>query len=148
MVRRLSGGEDFGHAIGIAFGFLKHGKLIGPDGLVLVDACFHVPASKVAAIGARESAGAETADGCALPKTVIDVAAVQSGLFCPGGFQGLADRALPGGFRDVVVGASDAGEKSKLERDDTGKCEPLDHINSSTMLAGKAGDAPKSNRLM
>src|SRR5260370_30839499 len=77
VIRRMSGGENFRDAIRIAFGFLKHRKLIGPDGLVFVDAGFHVPASEVAAIGTRESAGAKTADGRALPKTIVDMAGVE-----------------------------------------------------------------------
>jgi hypothetical protein len=63
---------------------LKHGELISPHSLVFVDAGFHVPAGEVAAIGARESSGAETADGRALPKAIVDVASVERGLFRAG----------------------------------------------------------------
>src|SRR6266446_3809287 len=81
VTRRMSGGENFRDAIRIAFGFLKHRKLIGPDGLVFVDAGFHVPAGEIAAIGTRESAGAKAADGSALPKAVVDMPVVKCGLF-------------------------------------------------------------------
>src|SRR6266851_3455131 len=106
----MSSGENFRNAIRIAFGFLKHGELIGPNGLVFVDAGFHVPAGEVAAISARESAGAKTADGRALPKAIVDMAGVERGLFRAGVFEGRTDGALPGCLGDVVVGL-DAGDK-------------------------------------
>src|SRR5260370_15862075 len=61
VIRRMSGSENFRDAIRVAFGFLKHCELIGTDGLVFVDSGFHVPASEIAAIGSRESAGAKAA---------------------------------------------------------------------------------------
>jgi len=98
MVGRMRGGENFRNTIFVAIGFLKHRELIGPDGLVFVHSGLHVPAGEVAAIGTRERAGAKAADGRALPKTVVDMASVEGGLFCAGIFEGLADGALPGGF--------------------------------------------------
>jgi hypothetical protein len=112
----MGGGENFGYAGFVTIGFLEHGELIGPDGLVFVDAGFHVPAGKVSAIGAGESAGSETADGGALPETVVDVAGVEGGLFCAGIFEGLTDGALPGGFGDVVVSIGVCEEKSERKR--------------------------------
>ena len=97
----MSSGKNFRNAIRIAFRFLKHGKLIGPDGLVFVDAGFHVPASEVAAIGTRESAGAKTADRRALPVTVVDQIG-ELGLAGAGIGERLADASLPGDFRNRV----------------------------------------------
>src|SRR5712664_4854386 len=88
MIRGMSGGENFRDAIRIAFGFLKHRKLVGPDRLVFVDAGFHVPAGEVAAKGTRESASAETADRRDLPKAIVDMEGVERGLFGAGGFWG------------------------------------------------------------
>src|SRR5258708_31832418 len=109
MVGWMGCGENFSYSIFVAFGFLEHRKLVGPDGLVFVDAGFHVPAGEIAAIGAGEGAGAEAADGRALPKTVVDVAAVERGLFCAGGFEGFGDGALPRGFGNVVIGVDSRG---------------------------------------
>src|SRR5690242_937662 len=106
MIRRMGGGENFRDAVFFAFGFLEHRKLIGPDGLVFVDSGFHVPAREVAAIRAGECASAEATDRGPLPQAVVYVAGVERGLFCAGVFEGLADGALPGGLRDVVVALS------------------------------------------
>src|SRR5260370_34277566 len=46
MIRGMSGSENFRDAIRIAFGFLKHRKLIGPHGLVFVDPRLPVPAGE------------------------------------------------------------------------------------------------------
>src|SRR6266404_10009073 len=109
----MRGGENFGYAIIVAFGFLEHRKLIGPDGLVFVDAGFHVPAGEVAAIGARERAGTEAAHGSALPEAVVDMAAVERRFLCAGVLEGLADGTFPGGFGDVVIGVDSGGEKGE-----------------------------------
>src|SRR5260370_598000 len=110
MIRGMSGGENFRDAIRIAFGFLKHRKLVGPDRLVFVDAGFHVPAREVAAKATRESAGAETADRRALPKAIVDMDGVERGLFRAGVFEWRTDGALPCGLGNVVVGL-DAGDR-------------------------------------
>ncbi len=110
MIRGMSGSENFRDAIRIAFGFLKHRKLIGPHGLVFVDARFHVPAREVATVSARESAGAKTADGRALPKAIVDMAGVERWFFRSSVFEGRTDGALPGSLGNVVVGL-DAGDK-------------------------------------
>ena len=52
---------------------LEHRELIGVDRVVFVDGGLDVPASEVAAIGARKCSGAESADGSALPVAVVDV---------------------------------------------------------------------------
>src|SRR4051794_18723021 len=107
----MGSGENFRDAIFLAFGLLKHRKLIGPDGLIFMDAGFHVPAGEVSAIGAGEGAGAEAADGSALPETVVDMAGVERRLLCAGIFERLADGTLPGGFGDdVVVGVNSGCE--------------------------------------
>src|SRR5258707_362511 len=103
MVGWMRCGENFRYAIFVAFGFLEHRKLVGPDGLVFVDAGFHVPAGEVASIGAGECAGTEAAYGCALPETVIDVTGVEHGLFCAGGFERLA-LFLAVCFDDFAIG--------------------------------------------
>ena len=127
MVGWVRGGEDFRYAIFFAFGFLEHRKLIGPDGLIFVNAGFHVPACEVATIGARERAGTEASDGRALPKTVVDMAGVERGLFCPGVFEGLTDGALPGGLGDVVICVETGGEAGERKCYIAGYCEPLIH---------------------
>src|SRR5229473_5269605 len=127
----MRGGENLGHALGVALGFLKHGELIGPDGLVFVDAGFHVPAREITAIGARKCSGAETTDGSALPEAVVDVAGVERGLFCSGIGQRRADGTLPRSLGNVVVGASERG-KREAERRQARESEALDHKNSST----------------
>src|SRR4029077_4750873 len=116
MIRGMSGSENFGDAIGVTFGFLKHGKLVGPDGLVFVDARFHVPAGEVATIGARESAGAEAADGGALPKAIVDMAGVERRLFRTGVLERRADGALPGGLGNVVIGLHAGDERNERKR--------------------------------
>src|SRR5712664_2139375 len=121
----MSGSENFRDAIRIAFGFLKHRKLIGPDGLIFVDAGFHVPAGEIAAIGARESAGAKTTDRSALPEAVVDMTVVERRLFRAGVLERLADGTLPSSFGNVVVGVSLGGDGDKRKRYDAGKCEPL-----------------------
>ena len=90
-------------AFGGVFGFLVHRELIGPFGLVLVDAALHVPAGEVAAVGAGEGARAEAAYRGALLVAVVDVAGVEGGLFCAGVIERGADGALPCGFGDVVA---------------------------------------------
>ncbi len=65
MIRGMSGGENFRDAIRIAFGFLKHRKLVGPDRLVFVDAGFFQ-----AALGMSSSAWTlETSETKASPRT-------------------------------------------------------------------------------
>ena len=58
---------------GFAGNLLKHGELVGRHRNVFVDTAFDVPAREIAAIGTRECAGAESADGSALPIAVVDV---------------------------------------------------------------------------
>src|ERR1700694_819786 len=64
--------EDLGDAFRGTLGFFVNGKLVGVNGFVFVYAGFQVPAGKIAAVGAGESAGAKTADRRALPITVVD----------------------------------------------------------------------------
>ena len=103
----MGGGEDFGDAFVLAFAFLVHGELVGPFGLIFVDSGFHVPAREVTAIGPGKCARPEAADGSALPIAVIDMGSIQRGLFCSGIGERRADGTLPGGFGNVVIGASD-----------------------------------------
>jgi hypothetical protein len=91
----------------VAFGFLKHRKLIGIYGLVAVNARLQMPAGKIAAKGSRKSSRAESANRRTLPISVINVAAIERGLACPAIFQGLANRSLPRSFGDLI------GERSR-----------------------------------
>src|SRR5712692_9018049 len=120
-----------GETLGVALGFLKHGELIGPDGLVFVDAGFHVPAREITAIGARKCSGAETTDGSALPEAVVDVAGAERGLFCAGIGQRRADGTLPRSLGNVADGARALGTR-EAERRQARVRESLGHRNSST----------------
>ena len=85
---------------GLTGNLLKHGKLVGGHGDVFVDAALEVPARKVAAISARESAGAESAYGGALPIAIVNVGFV----FADAGiFERLPEGAEPGNFRDFIA---------------------------------------------
>src|SRR5450755_1712772 len=72
-----------------------------------------MPAGEVAAIRAGESAGAEAADGSALPITVIDV--MQSYFSGSWIFEGSAEGAFPGGFWDIIAGPR-GGDENENER--------------------------------
>ena len=73
-----------------------------------MNAALEMPAGEIAAIGARESAGAETADGSALPIAIIDNR--ETGLFGSGIFERSAEGAFPGGFWDIIAGPRGGGE--------------------------------------
>lgn len=68
-----------------------------------------MPASEIAAIGARESAGAETADGSSLPIAVVNYRKV--GFLGSGIFERRAEGAFPGGFWDIIAGSRGGREK-------------------------------------
>src|SRR6266853_1127899 len=99
-------GEDLRYAFAAVLRLLKHGKLISIHDLIFMNAALHVPTGKITAIGARESAGTETADGRALPVTIIDVAGIQRRFFCARMLERRTDGALPCSFGDIVTGAS------------------------------------------
>src|SRR6476620_348895 len=100
----MGGGKRLGDWF-TAFGFLVHGELVGPDGLIFVNASFNVPAREVAAVGAGEGAGAKSADGSALPIAVVDDSIFgELGFAASGIVEGLADAAMPGGFWNGVAG--------------------------------------------
>src|SRR5690349_11589527 len=101
----MSGEECFCYAFVIAFGFFEYGELVGINGLVLVDAGLDVTTSEVATIGSRKSSGAQSSDGCALPKAVVNVGRFEGRLFRAGIFKRLSDGTFPGGFGNVVIGA-------------------------------------------
>src|SRR5258708_36083607 len=141
----VGGGENVGRALGVAVGFRKQGELIGPGGLVFVDAGFHVPGREITAIGARKCSGAETTDGSALPEAVVDVAGVERGLFCAGIGQRRADGTLSRSLGNVVVGARELG-KREAERRQARESESAGHKNSSTTrwsgASASAGHGP------
>src|SRR5271154_1336090 len=96
-------GEHLGETRGIPFGFLKHRELIGPHGLIFMNTGLQVPPSKIPAIGARESSGAETANGRALPVAVINVVGGQRDLFGARARKWFSDGALPSSARNAVI---------------------------------------------
>src|SRR5215470_460340 len=104
--------QNFGDAIRIAFELLKHCKLIGVDRLIFVDTGLNVPASKIAAKGSRKSSGAKSADGRALPKAVVNMAAFERRFLCARIFERFSDRALPGDFGNFIIRARNRQEKS------------------------------------
>src|SRR5215472_18425127 len=99
----MIGGEDLSETRDVAFGLLKHGELVSWYGLVFVNSALDVPASEIAAVGARERSGAEAPNRCALPVAIIDMATIESGLLCARMIERSADGTLPGGFGNVVA---------------------------------------------
>src|SRR5450432_1902145 len=100
----MRSGENLRDAV-TAFGFLVHGELVGPHGLIFVDAALDVPTGEVAAIGAGKSSGAEAAHGSTLPIAVVDHAGgSERGFASSGIFEGHTNAAFPGSFRDGVAG--------------------------------------------
>src|ERR1700693_4111992 len=83
--------EDLGDAFRGALGFFVNGKLIGVNSFVFVYAGFQVPAGKIAAVGAGESAGAKTADQV----VQLRLAGARVG-------ERLANASLPGDLRNRV----------------------------------------------
>jgi hypothetical protein len=68
-----------------------------------VNASLYVPTCEIAAIGPRESAGAEASDGRTLPEAVVKMRRRESGLFCAGVRERQPDGALPCSRRDFVL---------------------------------------------
>ena len=101
LILGMIGEEDLRDALRGAVGFLVNGKLVGVNSFVFMYAGFQVPARKIAAVGARERAGAKTADRRALPVTVVDQI-VQCGLAGAGMSERLANASLPGDFRNRI----------------------------------------------
>src|ERR1700686_1787502 len=93
--------EGLGDPFRCALGFLVKGKLVGVNSFVFVNAGLQVPAGKVAAVGARECAGAKTADRRPLPITLVDKIG-ELGLAGAGVGERLANASLPGDFRNRV----------------------------------------------
>src|SRR5260370_22912408 len=93
--------EDLGDALRGALEFFVNGKLVGVNSFVFVEAGFQVPAAKIAAVGAGESAGAKTAARRALPVTVVDQVVQLRLAGAPVGAR-VAHRPPPHGFRDSV----------------------------------------------
>src|SRR5882724_9288611 len=85
---------------GFADNLLEHGELVGGHRNIFVDATLEVPAREVAAIGAREGSGAESADRGALPIAVVDVGFVFADA---GSLERLPERPAPRDFRDLVA---------------------------------------------
>src|SRR5438477_7749939 len=96
----MIGHEHTCGSTGFAGNLLKHGELVGRYGNVFVDTALDMPAREIAAIGARECAGAESADWDALPVAVVDVGFVFADTRI---FERLPERSAPGNFRDFVA---------------------------------------------
>src|ERR1700682_4685372 len=114
----MIGEEDLRDAFRRALGFLVNGKLVGVNSFVFMYAGFQVPARKIAAIGARESAGAKTPDRSALPVTVVDQVG-QLGLAGAGVGERLAYASLPCDFRNCVSRPCREGRKGDEEKNGT-----------------------------
>src|SRR5467141_2570045 len=97
----MIGEEHLGDAFRCALGFLVNGELVGVNRFVFMYASLQVPAGKIAAVGAGEGAGAETADRRSLPVTVVNQVG-QLGLACTGVGERLANASLPGDFRNRI----------------------------------------------
>ena len=85
----------------LALSLLKHGKLIGINGRVLVNSRFYMPASEVSPVSARERSRTKTAHWRALPKPVVDIAGDSSDARLR---KRKAEGASPRGFRYRVSG--------------------------------------------
>src|SRR4051812_25587061 len=133
-------GEDFRGPCGIAFSLLIDRKLIDPNRFVFVNATFDVPSRKIPSIGARKSSCPESADRRALPKAIINMAAIQRRLLGASVRERLTDRPCPGGFRDIVIGAGLSGKLARLEYHDCCEYESPVHECSSTGVLGSRFD--------
>src|SRR3981081_2019750 len=114
----MIGEEDLRDAFRRALGFLVNGKLVGVNSFVFMYAGFQMPARKIAAVGARESAGAKTADRRALPVTVVNQIG-ELGLAGAGVGERLADGWLPGEFRNRVSRPCREGRNGDEEKNGT-----------------------------
>src|ERR1700676_1578931 len=97
--------QDLRDAFCCAFGLLIHGKLIGPNCLILVDSALHVPACEVSAVGTRKSSRSKTANRSTLPVAIVNHASRgQSRFSATCIFEGKTDWTLPCCFRNRVSG--------------------------------------------
>src|SRR5262249_11336824 len=98
----VSGGEHLRNRFP-SLRFLIHGELVRPDRLIFVHAALDMPAREVSAIGARESAGAKSANGRTLPVAVVNHSLGGEFRFAPTGMiEGLADATMPSGSGDCI----------------------------------------------
>src|SRR2546427_9060088 len=89
---RMPGEQNFCHAACFVFNFLKHRELVRVHRLKLVDARLQMPTRKIATIAPRKRTRAKTANWCALPVAVIDMAGPQRRLARAGIRKRLSDR--------------------------------------------------------
>src|ERR1041385_9571348 len=83
----MCSGQNLSDAFACAFGFLIHGELIRPDGLIFVNSALDVPAGEIAAVGTGKCAGTEASHRRALPVAVVDHAAFRLWLYAARVFQ-------------------------------------------------------------
>src|SRR5882724_4909981 len=100
---RMPGEQDLCHAAGFVFSFLKHRELVRVHRLKLVNARLQMPPRKIATIAPRKRTCSKTANWCALPVAVVDMAGPQRGLARAGIRQRLSDRTPPCGLGNVIA---------------------------------------------
>src|SRR5208282_5949001 len=111
------------NSFGVPFRPLKHGELVPGDRFIFVDTRLDVPADKITAIAPGKSSGAKPAYGCALPKAIVNMRRLQVRFLLAGIAQRLAQRALPGGFGNVITGSKCRMGKEK-KRDTKEQARP------------------------
>src|SRR5438093_2937053 len=99
---RMPGEQNFRHAAGFIVSFLKHRELVRVHRLKLVDARLQMPPRKIATIAPRKRTRSKTANWCALPVAVIDMAGPQRGLARAGIRQRLSYRTPPCSLGNVI----------------------------------------------
>src|ERR1051325_7666850 len=100
-----------------------------------------MPASEVAAERSGKSASSKSADGSALPETIVDTRGFQRSFFRAGIFEGFSDGAFPGDFGDLVIGMGarkeNTGDQEQREKSSTKK-----HV-ASGQREGQPESCPK-----
>src|SRR6266567_7847955 len=99
----MPGEQNFCHAACFVLRFLKHRELVRVHRLKLVDARLQMPSRKIATIASRKRTRSKTANWCALPVAVINMAGPQRGLARACIRQRLSDWAPPCGLWNVIA---------------------------------------------
>jgi len=96
----------------VSFALLKHRKLIGIDGGVLVNSRLHMPTGEISPVASREGSRTKSADGRTLPITVIDITGyARHARF----LERKAERAPPGSLRYCVSSPGSRTHNQKYE---------------------------------
>src|SRR5277367_1715234 len=94
--------QNLGGSGGLAHYLLEHGELVRGDRGIFVHSTLDVPTGEITSIASRKCSGAKTANGSALPVTIVDVAAI----FPNAGIRKrLPQRPPPRCFWNFVAGA-------------------------------------------